>query len=216
MNDNQLLAAAAIARGNIVIRNGDDYFDMPLGNWSDDIDDSHRSALSKILQCDEETSRRITWAFPATSQELAISENPVPENDDNDNNADFCQPCSETPMLDEYFKEYDASFTGMKESLDSRHKKMDNLALHQQTGCMGYHPKCEICKMLKRSLTRRYQRKDPHIETRVGHTWGFDLLQNKTESFLGSKYILVMRDFKTGYFKIKFLKTKDQVTPRLD
>eukprot|EP01046_Picozoa_sp_COSAG06_P012808 COSAG06_NODE_763_length_12486_cov_37.835244_3_plen_150_part_00 len=77
------------------------------------------------------------------------------------------------------------------------------------------YDKCEICKMLKRSLTRRYQRKDPHIETRVGHTWGFDLLQNKTESFLGSKYILVMRDFKTGYFKIKFLKTKDQVTPMM-
>ena len=47
---------------DFVIRNGDDRFDMRLGNWSDDIDDSNRSALGKSLQCDEETSRRITWA----------------------------------------------------------------------------------------------------------------------------------------------------------
>jgi hypothetical protein len=66
---------------------------------------------------------------------------------------------------------------------------------------------------LKRNLKRRYQRIDPHIETRDGHTWGFDLLQWKTESLNGNKYTLVMRDIATGYFKIKHMKTKDQVTP---
>jgi hypothetical protein len=40
---------------------------------------------------------------------------------------------------------------------------------------------------------RRFMRKDPRRESRRGHTWGFDLLTNKTESLHGNKYILVMR-----------------------
>ena len=69
--------------------------------------------------------------------------------------------------------------TGIKASLDSRHRKMDNLKLHINSGCMGYHPDCAICKSLKRNLKRRATRIDPHRETRVGHTWGFDLLTSK-------------------------------------
>ena len=77
---------------------------------------------------------------------------------------------------------------------------------------MGYHPECVICRSLKRNLKRRYSRMEPHKETRVGHTWGFDLLTSKEVSLFGNKYCMVMRDYKSCYFKVKMLRTKDQVT----
>ena len=95
-------------------------------------------------------------------------------------------------LIDEYYKAYDGNVSGMKDGMNSRHKKMKSLELHQATGCVGYHPDCNICKSLKRSLRRRYMRTDPHKETRPGHTWGFDLLVWKTESVQGNKYSLIM------------------------
>ena len=46
----------------------------------------------------------------------------------------------------------------------------------------------------------------------VSSAWGFDLITCKTESLFGNKYVLQMRDYKTGYFKLKMLQTKNQVT----
>ena len=75
LNDNQLLAAAAISRGDIAIRNGDEYFDMNLGKWSDPDNSECRLALSNVLNCDSEITNRITWAFPASTNDEPISEN---------------------------------------------------------------------------------------------------------------------------------------------
>ena len=200
LNDSQLMAAFAITRGNITCRDGDEYMDLSLGDWNDDDDKSVTAALASALNLSEDTADRVCWAFPACSDKE--SDMVKRGTDDTD---DRCV------LIDDYYKEYDASLTGIKASLDSRHRKMDNLRLHINSGCMGYHPDCSICKSLKRNLKRRYARTEPHQDSRVGHTWGFDLLTSKEASLLGNKYCMVMRDFKTGYFKIKNLRTKDQV-----
>ena len=43
LNDEQLMAAFAITRGNITVRDGDEYMDLSLGNWNDD--DDNRNVL---------------------------------------------------------------------------------------------------------------------------------------------------------------------------
>eukprot|EP01043_Picozoa_sp_COSAG02_P024450 COSAG02_NODE_1335_length_13197_cov_5.830279_11_plen_148_part_00 len=45
LNDKQLLAAFAITRGDIVIRDNDEYTDLSLGNWIDD-DDSIKESFA--------------------------------------------------------------------------------------------------------------------------------------------------------------------------
>ena len=235
LNDDQLFAAFAIMRGDIAVRNEDQYMDLKLGDWNDDDDDSIKESLTSALNLSTAAANSVCWAFPTrrNCKYNAANEDPIPESTTNDDalaivqaNVDcdnpepepddqqhVCTPCNDiNDLIDEYYKEYDASFTGMKASLDSRHRKMDNLKLHIDSGCMGYHPACPICKSLKRNLKRRYARRDPHRETRIGHTWGFDLLTSKELSILGNKYCLVMRDYKTGYFKVKMLRTKDQTT----
>ena len=47
LNDEQLMAALAITRGDITARDGDEYMDLSLGNWSDD-DDNSVSLLSRL------------------------------------------------------------------------------------------------------------------------------------------------------------------------
>ena len=215
----------------------DEYVDLQLGDWNDDDDNTIRAAFAEAFELSDETTSNVTWAYPtrinrkySTSDEDPIPELPIPTDDNapalidptnstSSNKQDKsyegadlqCEPCTNT-LFDDYFKEYDAAFSGMKESLDSRHRKMDSLKLHIDSGCMGHHPDCPICKSLKRSVRRRYQLKDPHRETRVGYCWGFDLITNKTESLFGNKYTFQMRDYKTGYFKLKHIRTKDQVT----
>ena len=64
LNDEQLMAAFAITRGNITVRDGDEYMDLSLGNWSDDDDNSVRSALASALNLDDETAERVEAACP--------------------------------------------------------------------------------------------------------------------------------------------------------
>lgn len=211
LDDKQLLAAFAITRGDIVIRDNDEYMDLSLGNWIDD-DDSIKESFAKAMNLTEESAARVCWAFP-TRLNKDYKEQDLLPNAVEQKELSIEEQCNECcdPLIDEYYKEHDASLTGIKASLDARHRKMDNLTLHINSGCMGYHPDCAICKSLKRNLKRRATRTEPHKETRVGHTWGFDLLQSKEHSLMGNKYVMVMRDFKSGYFKLKMLRTKDQV-----
>ena len=215
LNDQQLIAAFAIARGNIVVRDGDEYMDLSLGDWNDDDDSSVQSALASALNLSDDVAANVCWAFPTRANQDYTSDDPVPEDNASD---DQCEVCDDqlSDLIDEYYKEYDASLSGIKASLDSRHRKMNNLQLHINSGCMGHHPQCQICKGLKRNLKRRYTRTDPHHDSRVGHTWGFDLLTSKEISLLGNKYCMVMRDFKSGYFKVKMLVTKDQVPAAME
>ena len=232
LSDEQLLAAMAVTRGNITIRDNDNYMMMNLGNWSHDESDEQKQAFCDVIGCDKHVADRICFSYPATTRSKAsedmkdtckvdlgttgddtkgstpLYQGTINKDCDHESNSDEYR----TELLDEYYKEYDAAFSGMKDSLDSKHRKMKDLQLHINSGHMGHHPECSVCKNLKRSLRRRYQRTDPHIETRIGHTWGFDLLTWKTESLNGNKYTLVMRDFATGYFKLKHMKTRDQVT----
>ena len=228
LTEDQLIAAVAINRGDVVIRDEDEYVDLSLGDWRDDDNEMILQSLSDTIDIPIEKLRNICKAYPTRSNRKYSANDednlaePVPEtptksdvsldtnsaHDSADDNV--CAPCSD-PLIDDYYQQYDASFTGMKESLDRRHKRMDNLQLHMSMGCVGHHPDCPVCHGLKRNLTRRFKRCDPHKETRVGHTWGFDLIQCKTDSMFGNKYCFTMRDFKTGYFKLKFLRTKDQV-----
>ena len=55
-----------------------------------------------------------------------------------------------------------------------------------------------------------------HTETRPGHTWGFDLLVWKSESVQGNKYSLIMRDYKTGYFIVRHMRNKSDLTNVMD
>jgi hypothetical protein len=234
LTDSQLLAALAITRGDIFIRDEEEYMDLSLGNWNDDLDGSIKDSFAQAFNLNEAAAARVCWAFPTRcNKEYTVSDNNVNDERgkgdealiDFDDLNDECLPCAESDddeqlepseemnqMIDEYYKQHDASITGIKASLDSRHRKMDNLTLHINSGCMGYHPECVICRSLKRNLKRRYSRMEPHKETRVGHTWGFDLLTSKEVSLLGNKYCMVMRDYKSCYFKVKMLRTKDQVT----
>eukprot|EP01043_Picozoa_sp_COSAG02_P053102 COSAG02_NODE_5818_length_4016_cov_4.946898_4_plen_262_part_01 len=196
LNDKQVLAAMAVSRENVYIRNDDNYHDVSLGSWGDDDNNMFRKSLATHFDIPYENALKATWAYPARSNS---------KQDDTDETS--CKPCNDS-IFDAYYTEYDASFSGMKASLDARHQKMDSLKLHIDSGCMGFHPKCPICKSLKRNVRRRATRKDPHRESRVGHTWAFDLITNKTKSLFGNKYTFVMRDFKTGYFKVKHLLTK--------
>ena len=119
-------------------------------------------SLSNTMNIPIEKCRNICKAYPTRSNRkyLAGDEDnlpdPVPETDRNPRtNSDsqvsndtaavpdgadeiVCEPCSD-PLIDDYYRQYDASFTGMKESLDRRHKRMDNLQLHMSMGCIGHH-----------------------------------------------------------------------------
>ena len=53
LNDQQLFAAFAITRGNIVVRDDDEYMDLSLGDWNDDDDDSIRAALVSALNLND-------------------------------------------------------------------------------------------------------------------------------------------------------------------
>jgi len=57
-----------------------------------------------------------------------------------------------------------------------------------------------ICDMVRGSFRRIYNKVDPHIETRVGHTICGDLLTWSDRSRQGSEYTLVMRCIASGYF----------------
>lgn len=202
LSDHQLMAATAVMRGNLVIRDDDAYTAASLGHWNENTDGSLKRELCRVCSISMEQADKICWSFPAKVADQETSED-INEDD--------------TAMLiDEYYNAYDGNITGMKAGMNAQHKKMKSLELHQACGCVGYHPDCSICKYLKRSLRRRYIRTDPHKETRPGHTWGFDLLVWKTESVQGNKYTLVMRDYKTGKFIVRHMRNKSDLTAVMD
>ena len=210
LDDQQLAAATALVRGNVTIRDNDDYTGIDLGQWNNDRDDTLKHDLCKACRISMDEANQICWSFPAKaddsamtcSDELCASDVQQGTTDDSDR----------TQLLDEYYNAYDGCVSGMKDGLNAKHRKMKSLELHQAFGCVGYHPDCKYCKGLKRSLRRRYIRTDPHRETRIGHTWGFDLLVWKTESAQGNKYTLVMRDYKTGKFIVRHMRNKSDLT----
>ena len=72
-------------------------------------DKSVTAALASALNLSEDTADRVCWAFPACADKE--SDMVKRGTDDTD---DRCV------LIDDYYKEYDASLTGIKASLDSR------------------------------------------------------------------------------------------------
>ena len=69
------------------------------------------------------------------------TDEPIPEHDESDDNKEtseiLCEECNDdkesadnlSDLIDEYYKEYDASLTGMKAGLDNRHRRNSARAL---------------------------------------------------------------------------------------
>ena len=118
-------------------------------------------------------------------------------------------------LFDANFKEMDACLSGMKASLLPRDRKLTQLELHIQKGHIGYCPDCELCMSLKGSQRRRYLVVDPHRVSQKGYKWGMDMISWKTPSLNGNNYTMVMRDYATGFFKLKHMAQKSQLTESL-
>jgi hypothetical protein len=199
-------------RGNVTIRDGESYTAANLGRWNSESDVTLKQDVCRVCSITQEQADQVCWSFPVMSSDSTKSD----DLEDTDVTQNASDDCNRTKLIDEYYNAYDGNISGMKDGLNSQHKKMKSLELHQACGCVGYHPDCTICKSLKRKLRRRYIRTDPHKETRPGHTWGFDLLVWKTESVQGNKYSLIMRDYKTGHFIVRHMRNKSDLTSVMD
>lgn len=209
LDDGQLAAASALMRGKVTIRTDESYTSADLGQWSNATDDSLRLEVCRACNISTEDAERVCWSFPAKTVESDAVCGELCANSELADNADDDE---RAVLIDDYYNAYDGCISGMKDGLNAKHRKMKSLELHQACGCIGFHPDCQICKGLKRSLRRRYIRTDPHTETRIGHTWGFDLLVWKTESVQGNKYSLIMRDYKSGKFIVRHMRNKSDLT----
>ena len=67
LDDSQLLAALAVTRGDITIRDDDEYVDLQLGDWNDDDDNTIRASFAEAFELSDETTSNVTWAYPARS-----------------------------------------------------------------------------------------------------------------------------------------------------
>lgn len=88
LDDSQLLAAFAIARGDITIRDDEEYNHGPaptVGDWGDDqTDDDNniiRASFADAFGLLEDTTSRVAWAYLTRSNRkyLASDEDPIPE-----------------------------------------------------------------------------------------------------------------------------------------
>ena len=121
--------------------------------------------------------------------------------------------CEDYELFDELYNDFDCVLGGMKDGLSSKDKKLSQLELHKLKGHVGYCPDCDLCKCLKKRFRRMKMRTDPYINNlQVGKQWGFDLISWKETSCNGNNYTLVMRDYASGYFVLKHIATKNQVT----
>ena len=154
------MAAVAITRGNITIRDHDDYLVMNLGDWNDDQSGEKKEALKSIINCTDAVADRICYSYPVmTRSKHKTNLESASESDDNvaDNDGDIDsdtvvdtvvnpdanenddEPVADecrTDIVNDWYKDYDAAFSGMKDSLDSKHRKMKSLQLHMQSGCI--------------------------------------------------------------------------------
>ncbi len=69
--------------------------------------------------------------------------------------------------------------------------------------------------MMKKKVRRIYVIKDPHKDTRAGHTWGLDTLTWPVYSREGNKYTNVLRDYATGFYVLVHVSKKSNTVAAL-
>ncbi len=79
---------------------------------------------------------------------------------------------------------------------------LSNEEAHRLFGHLGYCKGCKICAQVKGVMRRIKKKVNPHRETRPGFIFAMDLLSWSHASEEGNRYLIVLRDFAVGYFKL--------------
>jgi hypothetical protein len=98
--------------------------------------------------------------------------------------------------------ENDYDIRGTKAGLRSKKSKLSELEFHKMHGHLGFCPDCDVCALSKGASRRIRVKKDPHRESRPGHTWSMDTVTVSHRSETGSKYLTVLRCEATNKFKL--------------
>ena len=79
---------------------------------------------------------------------------------------------------------------------------LSNEDAHQLFGHLGYCKGCKLCAWVKGVMRRIKKKANPHREMRSGFIWAMDLLSWDHASEEGNRYLIVLRCFATGFFKL--------------
>ena len=88
---------------------------------------------------------------------------------------------------------------------------LSNVEAYKLFGHLGYCKGCKICSQVKGVMRRITKKVNPHRETRPGFIFATDLLSWPHASEEVNRYLIVLRDFAVGYFKLIPLYAKSDV-----
>ena len=104
----------------------------------------------------------------------------------------------------------DRQIRGVKQSLPKKaFRQMKEQEFHEHFGHMGCGKNCTICSMARGAMRFIYVIVDKYVETRMAYMWDLDILTLNVRAVCGSKYIAVMRDRGSKFFKCFLLVFKN-------
>ena len=98
----------------------------------------------------------------------------------------------------------DPNTAGVKQGMPSRERRLTSLEFHRRSGHIGFHPQCETCTKLRKTLRRVYRQVDPYKDHRYGYTFAMDGITWSDKSKQGNRYTVVLRDIGDTGFLITF------------
>lgn len=105
---------------------------------------------------------------------------------------------------------------GVKPGLTREYKNMSHKELHEIFGHTSSLSGCEICRMTKGSARRIVRTLDPHQEKRVAHTFVCDTITVNMRSSFGCRYILVLKDVASSFYRLIPLYLRDDSVVELE
>ena len=83
---------------------------------------------------------------------------------------------------------------GNKSSLGSTFKKISRSAIHRLHGHQGYDPECDVCRGLRRTTRRAYNKRDDFKSMLPGAVFAMDAANHNVPAECGSLLYTIARD----------------------